>query len=162
MMIHKIILITAMAAVCSATPVAYDVNVTCKEFPPNMFTGPLTVMLDASVGTLSAGTQASDNCYFSLAGSVAAAARVNGKYDLTSPADVVCWHTGGFCVYGPQLVTLVIDPIAGGQQFTIVSASITTVFTLPAAPVDAPEPGGRWLLGIACGGFMLWKKLSKG
>ena len=76
--------------------------------------------------------------------------KVNGNYNLTSPLDAVCWHTGGFCVTGPQLVTMAItDAPGGGQRFTIVSASITTTFTLPQTLPDAavPEPGTLAMLG---------------
>jgi hypothetical protein len=134
----------AFAAVCSATPVAYsNISVTCKEFVPNISTETLTVTVDPAVngGTITAGTQASNNCYFSLAGNALSAPFANGNYNYTSPLDAVCWKTGGFCVTGVSLVTLTISPVASGQLFTIVASSITTTFTLPAVSTPGPGPG---------------------
>lgn len=130
------------------------VPVTCKEFPPNTSTETLT--LDISGGTISAGT-AADNCRFSLTGPALAQPFAAADLSYTSPADIVCWHTGGFCVSGPQLVTMTIAPVADGSLFTIVSASITTTFTLPSSdigtpPSDVPEPG---TLKLALAGFGL-------
>ena len=149
MKFSRLLLFAAFAAVCSATPIAYNnVSVTCKEFVPNTSTENLTVTVDSMLngGTITAGSQATNNCFFNIAGVAAAAALTNGNYNYTSPLDIVCWHTGGFCVPGPQLVTLSIAPTAGGQLFTIVSASITTTFTLPAAST-VPEPGSLAFVG---------------
>jgi PEP-CTERM motif len=155
------------AAICSASPVTYsNTAVTCKEFVPNITTENLTVTVDSALngGTITAGSQASNNCYFKINGNALAAPFANGNYNYTSAQDIVCWHTGGFCVTGSQLVTLNIADTAGGKLFTIVSASITTTFVLGApdgggSPV--PEPQSLALLGTGLIGFGLVSRRKK-
>lgn len=145
----KPLLLLAFAGVCLATPVTYiNTSVTCKEFVPNTSTENLTVTVDAALGTITAGSAATNNCYFFLAGNSLTAPFATANYNYTSPLDSVCWHTGGFCVNGSSLITLSIAPGVGGQLFTIVASSITTTFTLGGGSSSAvPEPGSLILLG---------------
>lgn len=163
------LLFLVFAATCSATPVTFsNVSVTCKEFVPNISTETLTVTVDPDLngGTITAGSKASNNCYFSLAGNALAAPFTDGSYNYTSPLDDVCWKTGGFCVTGISLVTLSIEPVATGKLFTIVASSITTTFTLgDSTPGPGPDPGGAvpepgsWiLLGSGLTAFGLSRK----
>jgi hypothetical protein len=128
-----------------------QVPVTCKEFPPNTHTSPLDIEIAGP--TISAGG-AADHCQFTLTGVELLQPFAAGDLTYTNTADKVCWHTGGFCVSGPQLVTMNLTPTADGTLFTIVSASITTTFTLPSVFIgdppsgEVPEPGTLHLVGI--------------
>lgn len=146
------------SGVSSAATFTYsNIPITCKEVAPNTTTiENLTVSVDSTLngGTITAGTNNVNNCYFRLAGNALSEPYTNGVYNYSSSLDAVCWKTGGFCVTGTSPMTLTISPVSGGQLFTIVASSITTSFTLSSSggsgggggsPV--PEPSSFLLVG---------------
>lgn len=130
-------LVLSMLLASSLLASIYTTPVTCKEFPPNTTTQTLTVTFAGT--NITAGTT-SDNCYFSLNGPILTEPFSATTINYTSPADTVCWQTGGFCIFGSQLKTLSITPTPTGTEFKIVASSITTTFTLDrTTSAEVPE-----------------------
>ena len=95
----KLLLFVLFAAVCSATPVAYNnISLHCVQNPgasPSTFES-LTVTVDPALngGTITAGSSATNNCFFNLAGNAISDPFTDGTYNYSSALDKACYAVG--------------------------------------------------------------------